>query len=112
MKSLPFSIPKLYWGFGECHGLLRDEGTHLSLEYQVKVGAFRSRPKTVRVPIKELETVELKKGWFGNTTVMLRASSLQAIGQVPGSRQGKLELRIDGKDRKLAEEIVSGLYEA
>src|SRR5438128_2361283 len=102
MKSLPFCIPKLYWGFGECHGLLRDEGTHLCLEYQVKLGAFRT----------ELETVELQKGWFGNTTVTLRASSLQAIGQVPGSRQGKLELRIDGKDRKLAEEIVSGLYEA
>jgi len=112
MKSLPFSIPHLFWGFGECHGLLRDEGTHLCLEYQVKIGAFRTRPKTVRVPIKELETVELQKGWFGNTTVTLRASSLQAIGQVPGSRQGKLELRIDGKDKKLAEEIVSGLYEA
>jgi hypothetical protein len=111
MKTLPFAVPRLYWGFGECHGLLRDEGTHLCLEYQVQFGAFRTRPKTVRVPIKDLESVELQKGWFGHTALVLRASSLHAIGHVPGSRQGKVELKIDSKDRKLAEQVVEGLYE-
>ena len=111
MKTLPFSIPHLYWGFGECHGLIRDEGTHLCLEYQVQFGAFRTRPKTVRVPIKELQSVELHKGWFGNSALVLQAASLQAVGQVPGSRQGKVELRIDKKDLRQAQEMVTGLYE-
>ena len=111
MKTLPFSIPHLYWGFGECHGLLRDEGTHLCLEYQVQMGAFKSRPKSVRVPLKELESVELQKGWFGNTALILKATSLNAVGHIPGSRQGKVELKIDKNDRRLAEEMVSGLYE-
>src|SRR5439155_14728768 len=102
MKTLPFSIPHLYWGCGECHGLLRDEGTHLCLEYQVQFGILRTRPKTVRVPIKDLQTVELQKGWLGKTALVLTASSLQAVGRVPGSRQGKVELHIDRKDRKLA----------
>jgi hypothetical protein len=112
-KTLPFSIPGLYRGLGACHGLLRDEGTHLCLEFQVQdnlLGIVRTGPTTVRIPIKDLQSVELQKGWF-STTLVLQAGSLQAVGQVPGSRQGKIELVIDKRDRPLAEEMVAGLYE-
>jgi hypothetical protein len=113
MKTLPFTIPHLYCGLGDCHGLLRDDGLHLCLEYQVQdnvFGALRTGPKVVRIPIKELQSVELRKGWF-STTLVLQSSSLHAVHQVPGNRQGKVELRIDRKDRPLAEEIVAGLHE-
>lgn len=114
MTSVPFTIPKLCWGMAECQGILRGEGNCLLFEYQVQdnfAGWFRGSPKIVRLPLAELESVELRKGWFRATDLVITAKSMAAVAAVPGSRQGRIELRIAKKDIKAAEAFVDSAYE-
>ncbi len=113
MPSVPFTIPCLYAGLGDCHGLLRGEGDGLRLEFQLQdnvLGFFRGRPRQIHVPLRELEAVELQRGWFKHALV-IRAKSLSAVAAVPGSRQGRVELRIAHADLPAAEQMVASLYE-
>src|SRR5437763_14742507 len=108
MPSVPFSIPRLLGGLAECHGLVRGEGDSLIVEYQMQDsfwGVFKRRPRTVRVPLAQLESVELQcRGWFGRKGVLvIKAKSLLAFAGMPGSRQGQAELAIAPKDRASAE---------
>ena len=115
MTSVPFTIPRLYGCLAECHGLLRGEANDLVLEFQVQdnfFGWIRGSPQTVRLPLSELESVELRKAWFRDSNLVIAAKSLSAVAAVPGSRQGRIELRIAKKDRGLAEQFVAGAYES
>jgi hypothetical protein len=116
MLSVPFSIPRTYGGLAECHGLLRGEGDSLILEYQTQdkfLGLFRRRPRAVRIPLAQLESVDLKRrGWFRvRRTLIIRTKGLMPLAGVPGSRQGQIELAITPEDREAAEQFVAGLYE-
>lgn len=113
MQSIPFTIPHLYGGLVECHGLIRGETDSLVLEFQVQdgvAGVFRRKPRTVRIPLADLASVELRKGWFSRTLV-IQARSLLSVADVPANRHGKIELRIAKPDTPAAERLVAGLYE-
>jgi hypothetical protein len=114
MASVPFTIQ--YGGFMECHGLVRGEGDCLVVEYQSQdrvCGLFRRRARSVRVPLADLEAVELRRdGWFGRRKqLVIRAKSMLALESVPGSRQAELALDIARRDQAAAEQFVAGLYE-
>jgi hypothetical protein len=114
MSSVPFTIPRLYGGFAECHGLLRDDGDSLVVEYQTQFcGLFRRRPRAVRVPLAQLESVEVRRhGWLRPRGVLvIKAKSMLPLAAVPGSRRGEVELAIARRDRAAAEQFVAGLYE-
>jgi hypothetical protein len=118
MNTVPFTVGKLYAGFGECHGLLHDEGDHLCLEFQTKdtvAGIFKSGVKRVRVPLAELASVTLTKGWLGTSwcgvKIVLQAAKMETLKDVPGMSQGRVELSIARKDRHAAEKLVADLYE-
>jgi hypothetical protein len=116
MPSVPFMIPKLYGGLAECHGLLRGEGDSLILEYRTQdrlCGLFRRRPRAVRIPLAQLESVELhRRGWFRPQGVLvIKAKSLLPLAEVPGSRPGEVALAIAARDRAVAEQFVARLYE-
>lgn len=117
MNAVPFTVDNVYAGFGECHGLLRDEGDHLCLEFQVKdamVGLMKSAVKEVRVPIKDLVSVTLTKGWLGMTwlgvKIGIQAARLETLRDVPGMSQGRVELSIARKDCAAAEAFVANLH--
>ncbi len=118
MNTVPFSLGNLYAGFGECEGMLHDEGEYLAFEFQVKdsvAGIFKSGIRKVRVPLKDLVSVTLSKGWFGTTwtgvTIVLQAARLETFQEIPGASHGKIELAIARKDRDAAERLVAGLHE-
>jgi hypothetical protein len=118
MNMVPFTIGDLYGGLGECHGLLRDDGDHLAFEFQTQdslAGIIRSNVKEVRVPLKELVSVTLTKGWLGTTwlgvTIVIQAARLETLKDVPGMNQGRVELSIARKDRDAAERLVADLHE-
>jgi hypothetical protein len=114
MTSVPFTIPNLCWCLAECQGVLRGEGNCLVFEYQVQDnfgGWFRAGPKIVKLPLAELVSVELRKGWFRASDLVITAKSLAAVAAVPGSRQGRIELRIAKKDLRAAEAFVESAYE-
>ena len=112
MTSVPFTM-SVYGGMAECQGLIRPDGDSLLLEYQVQDNLFhilRGRPRSVRIPLADLEAVELRGGWFGRTLV-IQARSLMALAQVPNSKQGRVELTIARADVQAAERLVTGVYE-
>jgi hypothetical protein len=116
MSSVPFTIPKLYGGLAQCHGLLRGEGDSLIVEYQLRAsfcGLLRRRPRAVRVPLAQLEAVEFhRRGLFRKQgVVVIKAKSLAPLAELPFSRPGEVELAIAPRDRAAAEEFVAGLYE-
>jgi hypothetical protein len=112
MTSVPYTI-KLCGGLAVCHGLIRPDGDCLVLEYQVQdslMGMIRGRAKSIRVPLAELEAVELKGRWFTRTLV-IQGRSMMALAAVPGHRQGRLEVTIARQDVPAAERLVAGVYE-
>ncbi len=117
MRSVPFSIPYLYGGLGECHGVLHDEGDALRFEFQLKDnfgGLIKSKVKQIRLPVKEIVSVQLTKGWLGTTwcglKIVIQTASLEPLKEIPGMSQGKVELSIARKDVPAAEAFVDGLY--
>ncbi len=118
MNMVPFTINELYGGLGECHGLLRDEGENLCFEFQTQdslAGLIKSRVREVRIPVKELVSVTLTKGWLGTSwmgvTIVIQATKLDTLKDIPRSSQGRVELSIARKDRDAAEKFVANLHE-
>ena len=112
MTSVPFSM-SVYGGLGVCHGLLRPDGDSLVLEFQVQdgcCGIIRGKPKVARIPLADLEAVELRGRWFSRTLV-IQARSLLSMARVPNSKQGRVELTIARADVPAAERLVAGVYE-
>lgn len=109
MNSLPFSI-SAYDGLAETHGLIRldEDEDGLILEFQTKdglVGILKSNVKEIKIPLSEIESVHLKKGWL-NTTLIIRCSRLSILSDIPGSSQGEAKLSVSRKNRKTAEWFV------
>jgi hypothetical protein len=111
MNTVPFSV-ELYGGLGQCDGLVRDDGKFLALEFQVKdsiAGLVRSNLREVRVPLQDLVSVTLRRGWLG-TKIIVQAAHLETLKDVPGMNQGRIELSVARKDRHAAERLVDGLH--
>jgi hypothetical protein len=117
MRSVPFSIPCLFAGLGQCHGVLHDEGDFLRFEFQLKDkfgGLLKSKVKQVRVPVGDIVSVQLTKGWLGaswtGVKIILQAADLATLKEIPGMSQGKVELSIARPDAALAEAFVDSLH--
>jgi hypothetical protein len=69
----------------------------------------------VRIPLRDLVSVTLTKGWLGTTwlgvKIVLQAAQLEALQGMPGASQGRIELSVARKDRDAAERFVAGLHE-
>jgi len=116
VRSVPFTIPSLF-GLGQCHGIVYDEGDHFRFEYQVKdsiSGMIKSAVKQVKIPVQEINSVQLIKGWLGSTwmgvKVVLQANSFETFKDIPGMTHGKIELEVTKANAAQAEEFVNGLY--
>lgn len=108
---LPFAIPHVYEGFANAEGLARLRRDGLVLEFEVQdalVGMARSGLKEVVIPLQEIDSVELHRGWL-HTTLVVSVKSLRFVEEVPNSRQGRILLRVPRKERRAAERFVATL---
>jgi hypothetical protein len=116
MNTVPFTLDNVYQGFANCHGLIRDEGDHLALEFQVQdslVGLIKSGVKQIRIPLADVASVALERKWLGmSTNLIIQLSHMQPIQEVPGMEQGRLTLGIARKDRAAAAKFVADLHVA
>lgn len=101
MGSVPFSIPNLYGGFATARGIARTEPDHLVREFDIKeepIGEFSSGISQVRIPLGEIESLELNKRlWW--TALAVRTRSMASIADVPGRSQEGIRLSIARKYR-------------
>lgn len=109
--SVPFTIPHLYGGLGEGSGIATAGRDGLSLEFETKdavLGMMKSGVRDVTLALGDLVSVKLDKSWT-NTKIVVRARSMKALADVPGSEGGEVTLYVARKDRALAERLVSVL---
>ena len=112
MNAVPFHYDELYGGLADCRGLIRLDGKDLCLEYQVRdnvVGVLKSGVKLARIPIRELAAVRLERRWFFFSRLVIQASRLEPVQNVPGMNQGRMNLGIARRDRPAAEQLVAEL---
>lgn len=108
-KAVQFQIPTVNHGLQKASGLLKLEGEELVMEFQVKDAlfeVFKSDVEEITIPLRDLQSVDYKKGWF-SSKIILEARSLRAFDDIPGSDQGECVLKIKRKEKKDAENLVS-----
>jgi len=114
MHAVPYHYDELYGGLADCQGLIRVDGKDLCLEFQVKdsvIGALKSSVKEVRIAIRELSSARLERRWFGLVNkLLIQASRLEPVKDVPGMNQGRIILGIARRDRLAAEQLIADLH--
>lgn len=104
---LPFHVNHTLY---RVYGLLRLEPGQLVLEFQSVeniLGLIRGRIRTVRLPLRNLDAIQLEKGFWGGRNLSLRTRSLESLRKFPGAYQGLCSLHIRRADSLLAENLVS-----
>lgn len=113
IKTLPFFIDNACAGLAHCHGLIRDEGKELVIEYQTQdaiAGIIKSDVREARIPVSEIAGISLLKSWFGfSTRLVIQLVSMKHASGLPGMKQGRFELPISRRDRKTAEGLVASV---
>ncbi|MGJ3248439.1 MAG: hypothetical protein ACFE0I_20445 [Elainellaceae cyanobacterium] len=109
--SLPFAFPDTFEGFVESRGAARLDGEALVLEFQSQdgvVGVLKSGIREVTIPLRDIESVSLYRGWF-RTILMVSVRRMSLLADLPHHDRGTLRLRIARSDRPLAEQWDSFL---
>jgi len=108
LTGVPFEIPNVSYGFKVVKGVLRVRERSLVLEFEVKdvFGLFfKSDLREEVIPIKNLDRIEWKRGWF-QSVFIIGASSMKVFADIPGSKQGKINLKIKRPYRADAERLI------
>ena len=102
------------------HGLVRVEDMRLVLEWSGTAEVIETKGtgtrvkeetlpvRTVSLPVIRVARLVLEGRWW-RWRVVLRATDLAAIAEVPGARDGALILWIARRDRALAAELITNL---
>ena len=115
MDAVPFKINDVSF-LTEAEGLLRNEGTHLCLEYQTQdgiLGVFKGEITQFRLPMDDVAAVTLTKGWFDKwwgAKVVIQCACMEALQAMLGASQGRIELRIAPRDLEAADHFVYQLH--
>jgi hypothetical protein len=119
MDTLPFTLWNVFGGFANADGLLRNEGTHLCVEYQVRdgvVGVLKSNVREVRIPLDQIVSATLNRGWLGlnwfGIKLVIQVSHMDWLQDMPDATQGRMNLRIARADRPAAEAFVDRLHDS
>lgn len=108
---LPFLIPEVYAGFAEAQGIMRVDDNTLTLEFEIRdslVGLFNSGMKEIEIPLKEVISITLNKGWF-KIAFIIRTQKLNSLGNLPKQQRGQIKLYLSYEDEEIAEWLVSFL---
>ncbi len=93
--------------FASWEGLLRCEGGRLHLEYQLVVlGAFKGGVKQAEIALADLVSAELVWTWSYGYKMLLQAKTMEAVREVPGMSQGRIEFLIARADRAAARQLI------
>lgn len=108
---LPFKKTYVYAGFGSVSGLIKFENRTLEIEYQTIdeiFKYFKSDARQVTFQLSDIESVDIKKGWFSyKLSIDLR--SLKALDQFPAVKGNRITLKISKSNREKLKNLKSSL---
>ena len=108
MNVVPFRIQSggFYDFVAEGRGLLKDEGDYLTLEFQhedVWFRVFKSAVQSIRIPMSDVVSLELSKGWLGSYSLcvpmVLQTTKIELLSELPSASQGRVHLKIAAAER-------------
>lgn len=106
---LPFTIANSDNFLMESHGIVRLEGLNIHIEYQSKdsfFGVVKTKVKELDVSLDQIQAIQFKKGFF-TQSLYIQAKQMKIFGDIPGSKQAGIDLKIKRSDRKTAEYLAS-----
>lgn len=106
-KSVPFEIPEINHGLKQAQGLIKLWERGLEMEFEVALlGLFKNGVETIRIPYKDLNSIQYKKGWFGDK-IILEGVSMKVFEEIPGTEVATCELKVKRKNRDAAQSLIS-----
>jgi hypothetical protein len=109
--SIPFTLASLYQGLAEAHGRAHVDEHGLNIEYRVEDAVFgivKSRVRELHIPFEEIDDVEFRDRWWGRRLIF-HLHSLHSAADFPGSKAGRIMLKIERVHRQRAREFLSFL---
>ena len=98
--------------FAETEGILSADDTDLKFEFRTSdavLGVIKSDIREVRLPLDRIESITFRKQWLAGCSIMIRVSEMRAASDLPGFKQGEVELSIERKHREVTAEFVSSV---
>lgn len=108
--SVPISVPHLWGGLAEGHGVLRFDGEELLVEFDMRDSTFKLRVGShhAALPLGDVLAMTFLPGWWSHS-LKLQASRFQALARLPGCDRGQLVFSIGRADRRFAEKIAAAV---
>lgn len=103
--SLPFKIDgSQTGGFKTVDGIAKFSAAGIVIEFEAKIfGIMRTGVKEVRVPVAEIETVEVRRKFFRHT-LEIWLNNFKTLNEIP-NKNGRIVLQISKDDRPRADQI-------
>jgi hypothetical protein len=108
-----YSVPvrsNSYQGIGELKGILRFDGTCLTLQYQTAdpiLAEFRAPPVDLDLPAPTIVNAQFRSGFLGLAPeIEIRVSDFRHLAKLPVAEAGRLRLRVPRRDRGDARKVV------
>jgi hypothetical protein len=100
-------------GWGQLSGVLSFDGQRLQFSYQTVdslLGLLKSEPHTVDLSLGIINEINYGLGWFWLMPVIeISLSDFVTAARLPGSKAGRLPLRVAFRDRHQAKRLVDEL---
>lgn len=98
----------------EVKGVLSIEGEQLLFEYKLydTQGTVISTLNKFSIDVRYLKNISFEKGWFRGGTLIIETDKSVFIDPLPGSADGKIELKVTREDRDQASAFVNQLKTA
>lgn len=109
--QVPVTIPDLFFGLKEAVGFLKAGKNAIELELQEQdtlAGAIKSDIRTYSVGFGQIDSILFNKKLFG-AQIIIKGSSLEAMKDIPGANRAEIHFKVDKKNKKEAENLVSHL---
>lgn len=108
---VPFKKTSVYAGFGSTSGLVKFEKRTLEIEYQTIdeiFKYFKSEARQVTFQLSDIESVDIKKGWF-SYKFFIDLKSLKALDRFPAVNGNQIKLRVSRSNREKLKNLKSTL---
>lgn len=108
---LPFKKTSVYAGLGSTSGIVKFENRTLEIEYQTIdeiFKYFKSEARQITFHLSDIESVEIKKGWF-SYKLFIDLRSLKSLDQFPAVKGNRIKLKISRSNREKLKNLKSTL---
>ncbi|REL33043.1 hypothetical protein DYD21_12340 [Rhodohalobacter sp. SW132] len=108
---LPFKKTSVYAGLGSTSGIIKFENRTLQIEYQTideLFKYFKSEARQVTFQLSDIESVEMKSGWF-SYKLFIDVRSLKALDKFPAVKGNRIKLKVSRTHREKLKSLKSSL---